>query len=66
MRSTHILFLSIILRPNYTDLNLYSYTLNRLLVGAFLSITVINMVINKYFGGVLGGVSNNSNTVIMY
>ena len=24
------------------------------------------MVVNRYFGGVLGGVGNNLNTVIMY
>ena len=45
---------------------MYSYIFNKLLFRVFLSIAVINMVINKYFKGVLGGVGNNLNTVIMY
>ena len=32
----------------------------------FLSITIISAIINRYFKGVLGGVGNNLNTVIMY
>ena len=44
----------------------YSHTFNGFLLGVFLSITVINTVINKHFGGVLGGVGNNSNIIIMY
>ena len=48
------------------NLNLYFYTLNKLLLRVFLSITIINIIINKYFKGVLGGMGNNSNTVIIY
>ena len=66
MRSTYILFLSTILRPDYTHLNLYSYILNRLLLGPFLGITTINTAVNKYFGGVLGGVGNSLNTAVIY
>ena len=62
----YIPFLSIILHPDYTDLNLYSYTLNGFSFEAFLSIAVINTAVNKYFRGMLGGVGNNSNTVIIY
>ena len=63
---THISFLSIILRHNYTDLNLYSYIFSGLLLRAFSNIAIINTAVNKYFKGVLGGMGNNSNTVIMY
>ena len=66
MRSTHIPFSFIILYPDYTNLNSYSYILDGLLLGVFLGITVINAAVNKYFKGVLGGVGNSSNTVIMY
>ena len=66
MRFIHILLLFTILHPDYTDLNLYSHILNRFLLEAFLSITVINTAINKHVKDVLGGVGNNSNTVIMY
>ena len=66
MRSTHIPFLSFILYPNYINLNSYSYILSGYFFRAFLSITVINAAVNKYFGGVLGKVRNNLNTVIMY
>ena len=47
-------------------MNLYFYTLNRFLLRVSLSIIVINAVINKYFEAVLGGMGNNSNTVIVY
>ena len=57
--------LSIILRPDYTNSNLYFHTLNRLLPGAFFNITAINTVINKYFKGVLSEMGNNLNTVII-
>ena len=63
MQSTHIPSLSIILCPDYTNSNLYSYILNGLLLKAFLSIAVI---INKHFQGALGEVGNNLNTVIIY
>ena len=66
MRSTYVPFLSIILRPDCVDLNLYSYILSEFLLGLFLGIIVINAVVNRYFGGVLGGVGNNLNTVVMY
>ena len=66
MRFTHIPFLSTILRPDYTNLNLYSYILNGLLLGVFLGIAVIHTAVNRHFKGVLGGVGNNSNTVIVY
>ena len=62
----HVLFLFIILHPDYTDLNLYFYTLIGLLLGAFLSIADINAAVNKHFSGVLNGVGNNLNTVIIY
>ena len=66
MRSIHVLFLSTIFRPDETDSNLYSYIFNRFLFTVFLDITVINAVINRHFGGVLGGVGNDLNTVIIY
>ena len=66
MRSIHVLFSSIIFRPDYADLNLYSYILSRYFLGAFLGIAVINAAVNRYFKGVLGGVGNNSNTIIVY
>ena len=66
MRFTYIPFLSIILPPDYTDLNLYSHILNGLLLGAFLGIAAVNTAANKHSEGVLGGVGNNSNTVIVY
>ena len=48
------------------DSNLYFHILNGFLFRVFLSIAVINTAVNKYFGGVLGGVGNNLNTVITY
>ena len=66
MRFTYIFSLSTILRPDYTDLNLYSYIFNGLFFEAFLGIAVVNTAVNRYSGGVLGGVGNNLNTVIMY
>ena len=66
MRSIHVPFSFTILSPDYTDSNLYFHILNKLLPGAFLGIAVINAVINRYFEGVLGGVGNSLNTVIIY
>ena len=66
MRFTHIPFSSIILYPDYANSNLYSHTLNGLLLKAFLGITARNTAVNKYFRGVSGRVGNNLNTVIMY
>ena len=34
--------------------------------GTFSSIAAINAAVNRHFGGVLGGVGNSSNTVVMY
>ena len=62
----HVLLLFIILRPDYINLNLYSYILNKLLLGPSLGIAVINAVVNKYFGGMLGGMGNNLNIILMY
>ena len=59
-------FLFIILRPDYINLNLYSYALNKHFLGAFLGIIITNAAVNRYFKGVLGEVGNNSNTVIIY
>ena len=66
MRFIHVLFLSTILCPDYVNSNLYSYTLSRYFLGAFLGIAVINTVVNRHFEGVFGGVGNNLNTVIVY
>ena len=62
----HVLFLFTILYPDYANSNLYSHIFSRLLLGVFLNIAVINTVINKYFGGVLGGMGNNLNIVVIY
>ena len=62
----HVPFSSIILCLNYINLNLYSYVLSGHFLRAFLGIAVINTVVNRHSGGVLGGVGNNSNTVIIY
>ena len=43
-----------------------SHILNEFLLGSFLNIAIVNTAINKHFGGILGGVGNNSNMVIMY
>ena len=66
VRSTDISFLSTILCPNYTDSNLYSHTLSKLLLGTFSSITITHTAINRYSSSVLGGVGNNLNTAVMY
>ena len=62
----YIPFSFIILRPDYADSNLHSHILSRFLLGAFSGITVINAAVNMHSGGVLGGVGNNSNTIIIY
>ena len=62
----YVPFSSTILRPDYINLNLYFYTFSGLLFQVFLGIIFINAAVNMYFGGVLSGVGNSLNTVIMY
>ena len=45
---------------------MYSYLLDGFLFEVFLSIAIMNTAVNRYFGGLLGGVGNNLNTVIVY
>ena len=66
MWSTYIPFLFTILHPDYINSNLYSYILSGYFLGAFLGIAIINTAVNRYFRGVLSGVSNNLNPVIIY